>query len=331
MNILMSEQAIALHRRDIEQLTPVNWINLKSKPSAQGTYATEVAFITREVTGLSTKTHILPDLQRYYDILRASPNLAWIQAHSAGADRPIFAEMQARGVRVTTASGANANPVAHTAVAAVLALGRKFHVQTLAQQSRVWKQMMDDPALVDLTGQTAMVVGLGSIGTQITKFLTALGLRVIAVSHDAAKHQALLDVACEAIFDYSNFKTHVPKADYLVLACPLTPATKNLVNADLLRSMKPSAYFVNVGRGESVVETDLMTALQNKTIAGAFLDGFEIEPLPTESPLWAMPNVIFSSHTAGHFAGHNQNVFNIFLKNLEHYLRNEPLNNEVKS
>ena len=143
--------------------------------------------------------------------------------------------------------------------------------------------------------------------------------------------EALLDMACEAIFDYSNFKTHVPKADYLVLACPLTPATKNLVNADLLRSMKPSAYFVNVGRGESVVEADLMTALQNKTIAGAFLDGFEIEPLPTESPLWAMPNVIFSSHTAGHFAGHNQNVFNIFLKNLEHYLRNEPLNNEVKS
>lgn len=331
MNILMSEQAIALHLSDIEQLTPVNWINLKSKPSVQGTYATEVAFITREVTGLSTKTHILPDLQRYYDILRASPNLAWIQAHSAGADRPIFAEMQARGVRVTTASGANANPVAHTAVAAVLALGRKFPVQALAQQTRIWKQMMDDPALVDLTGQTAMVVGLGSIGTQIAKFLTALGLRVIAVSHDAAKHQALLGMACEAVFDYSNFKAHVSKADYVVLACPLTLATKNLVNADVLRSMKPSAYFVNVGRGESVVEADLISALQKKTIAGAFLDGFEIEPLPLESPLWTMPNVMFSSHTAGHFAGHNQNVFNIFLKNLEHYLRNEPLNNEVRS
>ena len=329
MNILMSEQAIELYRSDIEQLTSVNWINLASTPSAQGTYATEVAFITREVTGLSTKTHILPDLQRYYDIVRASPNLRWIQAHSAGADRPIFAEMQARGVRVTTASGANANPVAHTAVAAVLALGRKFHVQIEAQQTKVWKQMMDDPALVDLTGQTAMVVGLGSIGTQIAKFLTALGLRVIAVSHNTAKHQGLLGVAFEAIFDYRNFKLQVPKVDYLVLACPLTPTTKNLVDRALLKSMKPSAYFVNVGRGESVVEIDLIAALQNKTIAGAFLDGFEIEPLPAESPLWTMSNVMFSSHTAGHFAGHNQNVFNIFLKNLERYLRGEPLLNEV--
>lgn len=315
MNILMSEEAMALYGRDIEQLTPVNWINLGSQPDAQSTYATDVAFITREVTGLSTKTHVLPRLQRYYDILRASPNLKWIQAHSAGADRPIFAEMLARGVRVTTASGANANPVAHTAVAAVLALGRKFHVQIEAQQSRVWKQMMDDPALVDLTGQTAIVVGLGAIGSLIAKYLSALDIEVIGITRS----------------HFLELHHHLPNADFLILACPLTAQTKGLVNADLLAQMKPTSYLVNVARGESVVELDLIAALQNKTIAGAFLDGFEIEPLPTESPLWTLPNVMLSSHTAGHFAGHNQNVFHIFLKNLERYLRGEALSNEIKA
>jgi phosphoglycerate dehydrogenase-like enzyme len=331
MNILMSEPAIAQYGPAIEQLTPVNWIHLGSSPNAQGVYATDVAFITREVTGLSTKNNVLPTLARYYEILRASPNLSWIQAHSAGADRPIFAEMMARGVRVATASGANAAPVAHTAVAALLALGRRFHVQTVAQQSKVWTQMMDDPALVDLTGQSVLVVGLGSIGVLIAQFLTALGLRVTAVTHDVSKHQAILGMACEAIFDYKNFKAQVPKMDYVVLACPLTPTTKHLVDATFLKSMKPTSYLVNVARGESVVEVDLIAALQNKTIAGAFLDGFEIEPLPVDSPLWTMPNVIFSSHTAGHFAGHHEQVFQIFLKNLVRHLKGESLINEVKA
>jgi D-2-hydroxyacid dehydrogenase (NADP+) len=331
MNILMSESAIAQYRRDIEQLTPVNWICLGSTPNTQGVYATDVAFITREVTGLSTKTNVLPTLARYYEILRASPNLLWIQAHSAGADRPIFTEMMARGVRIATASGANAAPVAHTAVAAVLALGRKFHVQTVAQQSKVWTQMMDDPALVDLTGQSVLVVGLGSIGVLIAKFLTALGLRVTAVTHDTAKHQALLGMSCEAIVDYASMKEQVSKMDYVVLACPLTATTQHLVDATFLSAMKRSAYLVNVGRGESVVESDLIAALQNKTIAGAFLDGFEVEPLPVDSPLWSMPNVIFSSHTAGHFAGHNEQVFQIFFKNLERHLKGESLINEVKA
>jgi phosphoglycerate dehydrogenase-like enzyme len=123
----------------------------------------------------------------------------------------------------------------------------------------------------------------------------------------------------------------LPKMDYVVLACPLTPTTKNLVDATFLNAMKRSAYFVNVGRGESVVESDLIAALQNKAIAGAFLDGFEIEPLPVESLLWTMPNVIFSSHTAGHFAGHHEQVFQIFLKNLERHLKGESLINEVKA
>jgi D-2-hydroxyacid dehydrogenase (NADP+) len=315
MNILMSEQAIALHRSDIEQLTPVNWINLSSAPNAQGVYATDIAFITREVTGLSTKTHILPDLQRYYDILRASPNLVWIQAHSAGADRPIFDEMMARGVRVTTASGANAAPVAHTAVAAVLALGRQFPVQIAAQQRREYTPMTNHPRLHDLSGQMVLVLGLGAIGSLIAKYLEALNIKVIGITRS----------------NFTELNHYLPVIDFLVLACPLNAQTKGLVSADLIGKMKRGSYLVNVARGEVCIEADVIVALQSGQLGSAFLDGFEIEPLPMESPLWTMPNVMLSSHTAGHFSGHNEQVFQIFLKNLERYLCSEPLVNEVKA
>jgi D-2-hydroxyacid dehydrogenase (NADP+) len=317
MNILMSQQAIDLYGEQIEALEgmgKVNWLTLDSSPSSDGMYPIDVAFITRDITGASTKTHVLPDLARCYEMLRGSPALQWVHAHSAGLDRPIYAELQACGVRVTSSAGANAAPVAHTAVAAVLALGRQFPVQIAAQHKCEYTPMTNHPKLHDLTGQTALVVGVGAIGSLIARYLQALDIKVIGISRS----------------NFEELNRHLPKIDFLVLACPLTAQTKGLVNASLLAKMKTGSYLVNVARGEVCVEADVIAALQSGQLGGAFLDGFEVEPLSLDSPLWSLPNVMLSAHTAGHFSGHNEQVFQIFLKNIKHYLHNEPLLNEVK-
>ncbi len=315
LNILMSQKGIADHGAAIEKVAAVKWWTLESKPSADGTYPIDVSLTTRDITGLSTKTNVLPPLARYYDILRASPKLAWIQAHSAGADRPIYAELLARGVRVTTSSGANAAPVAHTAVAAVLALGRQFPVQIAAQHKCEYTPMTNHPKLDDLTGQTSLVLGLGAIGSLIAKYLTALDIKVIGITRS----------------NFDELSRYLPNVDFLVLACPLTVQTKGLVDAQLLSKMKAGSYLVNVARGEVCVEADVISALQSGQLGGAFLDGFEVEPLNADSPLWSLPNVMLSAHTAGHFTGHSDNVAKIFIDNLARFVQGRELLNEVRT
>jgi len=311
----MSKKGIDDHGLAIEKITPVNWWMLESQADADGTYPIDVSLTTRDITGASTKTNVLPALARYYDILLASPKLAWIQAHSAGADRPIYAELLARGVRVTTSSGANAAPVAHTAVAAVLALGRQFPVQIAAQHKRQYTPMTNHPKLHDLTGQTALVVGVGAIGSLIVKYLKALDIKVIGITRS----------------NFLELSQVLPNVDFLILACPLTAQTKNLVNASLLAQMKHGSYLVNVARGEVCVEVDVIAALQSGQLGGAFLDGFEVEPLRADSPLWSLPNVMLSAHTAGHFTGHSDNVAKIFIDNLARFVQGRELLNEVRA
>ena len=315
LNILMSKKGIEDHGLAIEKITPVSWWMLESQADADGTYPIDVSLTTRDITGASTKTNVLPALARYYDILLASPKLAWIQAHSAGADRPIYAELLARGVRVTTSSGANAAPVAHTAVAAVLALGRQFPVQIAAQHKRQYAPMTNHPKLHDLTGQTALVVGVGAIGSLIVKYLKALDIKVIGITRS----------------NFLELSQVLPNVDFLILACPLTAQTKNLVNASLLAQMKHGSYLVNVARGEVCVEADVIAALQSGQLGGAFLDGFEVEPLRADSPLWSLPNVMLSAHTAGHFTGHSDNVAKIFIDNLARFVQGRELLNEVRA
>jgi D-2-hydroxyacid dehydrogenase (NADP+) len=314
LNLLMSAAGIELYGAEIEKIAPVRWLTLESLPQSDATYPIDVSFITRDITGASTKINVLPALARYYEILRASPNLQWVHTHSAGADRPIYPELLARGVRVTTSSGANATPVAHTAVAAVLALGRQFPVQIAAQQKRDYTPMTNHPKLHDVTGQTALVVGLGAIGSLIKRYLDALDIKVIGITRS----------------NFLELKQHLPSTDFLVLACPLTTQTKGLVNAELMSQMKQGSYLINVARGEVCVEADVITALQSGQLGGAFLDGFEIEPLCTDSPLWSLPNVMLSAHTAGHFTGHGASVAKIFRDNLTRFVQGTALLNEVK-
>jgi phosphoglycerate dehydrogenase-like enzyme len=284
----------------------------------------EVAFVSRDVTGLSTKHEILPATQAFYDALSGAPSLQWVHTHSAGADRAIFGILRERGVQVTTSSGANASVVAQTALAGILSLARHFPLLAQAQRERRWLPLIQSGMPRDLEGQAVTIVGWGPIGRTLGTFLAALGMHIIAV-----RQSAVASPAAHETVSFDAFHTVLPRTDWLVLACPLTDVTRSLMNETALRLLPTSAYLVNIARGEVVDETALCTALETEQLAGAYLDVFEHEPLPSGSPLWNLPNVILTPHSAGFSNGNSERVARMFLENLGRWARNEALRNLV--
>jgi len=285
----------------------------------------DVAFVSRDVTGLSTKHAVLPQTQRFHDALRSAPSLNWVHAHSSGADRPVYGDLIARGVAVTTSSGANAGVVVQTALAGVLMLARCFPQLLAAQRNRSWAPLVGSGLPRDLAGQTAVIVGWGPIGRGLASLLAALGLHVVAVrSTDGAAEPPASET-----MSYERIGEILPRADWLVLCCPLTERTRGLIDAAALARLPAGARLVNVARGEVVEEPALIDALRRGALAGAYLDVFAHEPLPAESPLWDMPNVIVTPHTAGHSDGNEMRVAAIFLDNLRRWTEGQPLLNRV--
>jgi phosphoglycerate dehydrogenase-like enzyme len=311
------------------QLTEIFGVDGYEHVTAQqiraGATDADVCFVSREITGNSTKQNIAPDTQFFYDALRISKDLKWIQVHSAGADRPIYLDLIARGVMLTTSSGASASLVAQTALTGLLSLSRRFPQLAAAQRAHVWAPFFKTGLPPDLEGQTATIVGWGPIGQKLGAWLMALGLKIIVVRQSA---DSLVEGARVVSFD--EFKDVLPETDWLILACPLTPQTDQLVSAAAQALMKPSAHVINISRGAVIDEPALIDALNNGRLAGAYLDVFAQEPLSTESPLWDMPNVIATPHTAGFSDGILKRMSEMFIQNLKHWHRGEPLFNVVK-
>jgi len=274
----------------------------------------DIAFISRDVTGTSTKHQIEVPLQRFYDGLASSPALKWVHLHSAGKDRPIVSELERRGVAVTASAGANAEIVAQTALGGILSLGRRFPQLRRAQGDRLWKPLIKDKLPPDLRGQTAVIVGWGPVGQQIAAYLGMLGIQNIAVRTTNQSTPGTLRTV-----QFSDISQVLGLADWLILACPLSDTTHHLIGFNSFAKMKPDSYLINVARGEVVVEAELIKALEQRLIAGAYLDVFEHEPLHTRSPLWDAPNVIITPHTAGHSEGNERRVDDIFLTRLKDF------------
>lgn len=313
----------------LARLDPGSGLELVTLDAARADPALQVdaAFISRDITGASSKLVPEAELRDCYVVLRRSPALRWVHTHSAGADRPIYAELRARGVLVSTSSGANAPVVAQSALAGLLALARRLPTLMQAQREGRWAPLQQGPALPDLAGQTAVLVGWGPIARTLQPWLTMLGLHTVVVRRSAAP-AAPAAPGVETL-PFTRLAEALPRADWLVLACPLTADTRGLINAAALARLRPGAMLINVARGEVVDEAALCAALQSGRLGGAHLDVFEVEPLPAASALWQLPNVIVTPHCAGHADGNAARVAAIFSDNLARWLRGDALLNQV--
>lgn len=324
--LLLSAQTqagLAAELQPLLQGTGVEVVTLEAAATAEHVQV-DAAFISRDITGLSLKHVVLQELAACYRVLRRSPQLSWVHTHSAGADRPIYAELMARGVAVSTSSGANAGVVAQTAVAGLLALSRRFPQLMAAQARREWAPLMAGPLPPDLAGQTVVLLGWGPIAQRIQPVLALLGLQVVVVRRTAEPAGPGIETVA-----FTALHQVLPRAQWLLLACPLTPQTQGLINAAALARLPPGAHVINVARGEVAVESALVAALQGGHLGGAFLDVFEHEPLPAGSPLWGLPGVMVTPHSAGPSAGNAARTAAIFVDKLRRWVHGPALHNRV--
>jgi len=325
IRLLLSSFARKTWGARIEAALPaVSFITAEEAMAADGPCEADIAFMTREVTGKSSKGNPTPELAGFDALVRKAPRLKWLQIHPAGAERPIYRELRARGIKVTTASGATAVTVSHSVLGQLIAINRRFPLLADAQRRHAWEPRLGERSPRDLKGQCAVIVGMGPIGRNIAGLLKMLGLHTIGVRRSAEPVPE-----CDRTIAYDALMTVLPEADVLILCCPASPVTRGIANANVFAAMPRGSLFINVSRGEIAVEKDVIDALQSGRFAGAYLDVFEREPLDPASPLWDMPNVLISPHTASHSLGQNEAIIGIFLDNLARFRTGQKLRNDV--
>ncbi len=251
-------------------------------------------------------------------LLRRTDEVRWVHAASVGVNRLICPELAA--VTLTNSRGVFDVSIAEWVLTAVLA-HLKGLAETLAlQRQKIWQHRMTGR----LAGMRAAVVGTGSIGRTIADLLDRLDVQVTLVGRAPAD-----DETFGVVRSSDDLVAVAEEVDLLILAVPLTAATTALVGAQVLSALGPRGFVVNVGRGPTVVESDLIDAINAGTIAGAALDVFDTEPLPVDSPLWSMPNVLVSPHMSGDYTGFENVMMAVFTDNLRRWQRGEPLHNVV--
>jgi phosphoglycerate dehydrogenase-like enzyme len=229
--------------------------------------------------------------------VRAAKNLKWIHSTSAGIGQLVLPELLESEVVVTNASGVFSVPMAEHTIGFLLAMARNFPDAVRQQDQKNWSQQLlwDHPQhLSELNGATLLIVGFGSIGREIARRAAALSMHVVGVTRSG---QGELSGARE-IVAIEKLDEVLPQADYVVLAVPETPSTKQLFNAERLNHMKRGARLINLGRGSVIDELALVRALESGQLGGAALDVAEQEPLPSDSPLWTAPNLFLTPHTS---------------------------------
>ena len=255
------------------------------------------------------------------EVAAMAPRLKFIQSIGAGTDQFDRSMLAARGIRLASAAGVNARAVSEHAMSLILALARRLPEARDNQRRKFWRGMIGDLAQREdeMADKTVVIVGLGRIGGRLAQLAKAFDMRVIGVRRDPAGGRG----AADEVHALAALPGLLPLADFVVLTCPLTPETTNLIDATALAAMQPSAYLVNCARGRVVDEPALVAALQAGTIAGAGIDVTWDEPLPADSPLWEAPGAFITPHTAGETRRYEDNVLDILMENLSRQWRGE--------
>jgi len=260
----------------------------------------------------------------YGEAVVASNSLKWIHLVSSGVgQQPFVPPLAAKGVIITSSTGSNAEPVAQTGFTGLLMLARGFPTYIQGQHKHEWRPLRGAALPDDLRGQTVVLVGVGAIGKIFAGYARAFGLKVIGVRRSPAAPGDPVD----EMHPPSRLPELLPRADWVVIACPLTKETRHLIDADAIKRMRRGTRLVNIGRGEVVDEEALIAALRSGHLGGAAIDAFKQEPLPPDSPLWDLPNVIVSPHNASASTGNEKRSAEMFIANCGHWLRGEAMFN----
>jgi phosphoglycerate dehydrogenase-like enzyme len=272
-----------------------------------------------------------------------APCLRWVQLNSAGANHVLNHPLFARDVTFTNNSGLHATIIGEYVLASMLAWSRHLPALLDLKHRREWpsdRTACCQPA--ELRGATVGIVGYGSIGREVGRLAHAFGMRVLAFKRNAETRDEPGQFAFEGLGDHTGdlpdaffgppqLREMLAQCDYVVIAVPLTPDTHHLIGEAELRATKPTAYLVNIARGQVCDEPALVRALQQGWITGAGLDVFAQEPLPQDSPLWSLPNVILTPHISGFSPHYEQRALDIFTENLRRYVAGQPLLNVVNT
>ncbi|NKE37829.1 D-2-hydroxyacid dehydrogenase [Natronococcus sp. JC468] len=249
--------------------------------------------------------------------------LEWVHSIQAGVDRFPFDEFEERGVLLTNSTGIHDRWVGETVAGYLLAFARRLHRHVANQQDRQWEQPEWDDGFT-LPGTTACVVGTGTLGSGVAEVLGSLGVRITGVRRSGDPVEGF-----EAVYASEDLNEAVADADFVIVTLPLTEDTRHLFDADVFAAMRDDAYFVNVGRGPVVDEDALIDALEADALAGAALDVFETEPLPEESPLWGLEEVIVTPHCAAFTEDYYRAVGDLVRENAERFADGEAATNRV--
>jgi len=275
---------------------------------------------------------VLPDPQ-------LAPNLKFIQFHWTGldllAESPPFKNPE---VQIAHSSGVAVSQIAEYAVMMMLALGHRLPEMTALQTKSEWvRNRWEKLVPVELRGSTVGIIGYGSIGREIARLLQPFGVKVLATKRNVMQpadsgytQDGLGDpegALFHRLYPIQAVGSMLKECDFVVVCVPLTPGTHHLINDEVLRFMKPEAYLIDIGRGEIVEQAALLTALQERRIAGAALDVFEEEPLNPQSPFWHLPNVYITPHVSGVSNEYRRRAVDLFILNLTNYVNGLPLLN----
>jgi phosphoglycerate dehydrogenase-like enzyme len=279
--------------------------------------AAEVIF--SETSGFDPSLDVLPNVLTARHFARlVSPRLRWVQSASSGVEH-ILPGLD-ESVLLTNASGVHADAIGESVLGAVLFHSRRLRDRLELQERRLYEALQ----CTEVGGKTICVVGTGDIGSGVARRAGAFGMRVVGVRRTPKPTEHF-----ERVVGASEIRQVLPEADYLVIACPLTPETEGLIGSAEFEALKPGAYLINVARGLNVDEAALLDALERGRLGGAFLDAHVREPLPPEHPLWRAPGATIISHDSHSSERIGDNMIALFCDNLGRYVRGEPLRNVI--
>lgn len=270
-----------------------------------------------------------------------APNLRWVQVHWAGVEHLQETAVWQSPILITSGSGIHAPNLAQYVMTQLLVWAHRVPAWFATKQSGKWPPQRGNAFLPDeLHGRTLGIIGYGSIGREVARLAKGFGMRILASKRDARHPEDTgytptgtgdpIGILPDRLYPGEALRSMLAECDYVVITLPLTPKTHHLFDESVFREMRPHAFLVNIGRGGVIVEKDLIKALKKGWIAGAGLDVFETEPLPEDSPLWQMENVILTPHVSGFTPAYDDRATDLFITNLRRYLAGEALLNLVE-